>query len=156
MTLVPQYFRMQIITSPCHRKWRRNVVKHSEKLRPGTAGLKQRSFRHQQIKKLILKLCSQHISVKEHAHLTTPYTDQRLHSPLFKHNICWEAHTFRYFLNYTAGFPASQGCGVEARVVRSRRFWGGVRVGFLTTLGVGVVFLSDSDCPIGSFFTSHS
>jgi len=27
-------------------------------------------------------------------------------------------------------------------------------VGFLTTLGVG--FLSDSECPLGSFFASHS
>ena len=33
---------------------------------------------------------------------------------------------------------------------RSRRFLGAV--GFLATLGVGVGFLSDSGCPIGSFF----
>ena len=38
-----------------------------------------------------------------------------------------------------------QGCGVGvgAGVVRSRRFLGGVRVGFLTTLGAGVGFF----CP---------
>jgi len=33
-----------------------------------------------------------------------------------------------------------QGCGVGAGVVRSRRFLGGVGIGFLTTLGVGVGF----------------
>ena len=49
-----------------------------------------------------------------------------------------------------------QGCGVEAAVVRSRRFLDGV--GFLTTLGFGVGFFSDYDsrCPVGSFLTSHS
>ena len=49
-----------------------------------------------------------------------------------------------------------QGCGVG--VARSRRFLGGVGVGFPTTLGVGVGFLSDSDSgsAIESFFTSHS
>jgi len=50
---------------------------------------------------------------------------------------------------------SNQSCGVE--VVMSRRFLGGA--GFLTTLGVGVgffLFESDSGCPIGSFFKSHS
>jgi len=43
-----------------------------------------------------------------------------------------------------------QGCGVA----RNRRLFG--RVGFLTTLGVGVGYLSNSGSPSGSHFTSHS
>jgi len=35
---------------------------------------------------------------------------------------------------------AIQGCGVGVGVARSRRFLGGVEVGFLITLGVGVGF----------------
>jgi len=54
----------------------------------------------------------------------------------------------------------NQGWGVGAGVgvVRSRSFFGGVGVGFLTTLGVGVSLLSDSNsgCPIRSFFALHS
>jgi len=49
-----------------------------------------------------------------------------------------------------------QDCGAGVGVVRSRRFLGGLGVGFLTTLGVGVRFLSDSGCPIRSFLKSHS
>ena len=45
-----------------------------------------------------------------------------------------------------------QGCG--AGVVRTRRFLDGV--GFLMTLGVGVVFFVRLRMSIGSFFTSHS
>jgi len=45
-----------------------------------------------------------------------------------------------------------EGCG--GGVVRSRMFLGGV--GFLTTLGVGVGFFVHSECPVGSFFKSHS
>ena len=45
----------------------------------------------------------------------------------------------------------------QSRRRKDRRFLVGVRLGFLTTLGVGVGFLYDADsrCPIGSFFTSH-
>jgi len=43
---------------------------------------------------------------------------------------------------------SNQGYGVG--VVRSRRFLGGVAVGFLLNLGAGVGFLSESGCPIGS------
>jgi len=45
---------------------------------------------------------------------------------------------------------AKQGCGV----VRSRRFFGGVGVGFLTTLGVGVgvgFFCSNPDVQMDYF-----
>jgi len=54
--------------------------------------------------------------------------------------------------------PRLQGSGVGTRVVRSRRFMGGVRLGFLRTLGVGVGFLVRLILwmLIGSFCTSHS
>ena len=48
--------------------------------------------------------------------------------------------------------------GLRSRSRNLKEFLGGVGVGFLTTLGVGVVlFLSDSDSgyPIGLFFTSQ-
>jgi len=47
----------------------------------------------------------------------------------------------------------AQGCGA----VRSRRFLGRVRVGFLTTLGVWVRYFSPTaDAQLDHFFTSHS
>ena len=64
--------------------------------------------------------------------------------------------------NLQKGYFVNLGCGAGVGFVRSRRFLGGVGVGFLTTVEVGVVrcrsrtFWSDSGYQIGSFFTSHS
>jgi len=44
-------------------------------------------------------------------------------------------------------FTKQQGCGVGAGVVRSRRFLGGVGVGFLTTLGAAVGFFCPTPTP---------
>jgi len=49
-----------------------------------------------------------------------------------------------------------QGCGAGFGVVRSRGFLGGVRVGFLTTLGVGVGFFVRLRMSNWIIFTSYS
>ena len=55
-------------------------------------------------------------------------------------------------------YPFNQGCAVGAEVVRSRRLLGGVRVGFLATLGVGVWFFCPTLTPVAQLdhFLHHT
>jgi len=54
-----------------------------------------------------------------------------------------------------SGVPAYQGCGVGVGDARSRRFVGGVGVGFLRTLEVGVGFFVRLRKSNWIIFTSH-